>query len=64
MPLGSLVIETLTPLEPSRRCFRMIGGVLVERTVKEVLPTLTTNREQAGLLESTSCINLIVRLKP
>ena len=26
----------------------MIGGVLVERTVKEVLPALETNKEQVG----------------
>ena len=24
--------------------FRMVGGVLVERTVKEVIPALTNNR--------------------
>jgi hypothetical protein len=27
----------------------MIGGVLVERTVKEVLPALETNKEQVSL---------------
>ncbi|KAG0221599.1 Prefoldin [Mortierella sp. GBAus27b] len=41
----TLVIETLTPLDPDRRCFRLVGGVLVERTVKEVLPALKTNQE-------------------
>ncbi|KAF0304358.1 Prefoldin subunit 2 [Amphibalanus amphitrite] len=41
-----MVIETLTGVDPSRKCFRMIGGVLVERTVREVLPALTTNRDQ------------------
>ncbi|KAL8995472.1 MAG: hypothetical protein Q9188_006803 [Gyalolechia gomerana] len=38
-----LVLETLTPLPEDRKCFRMINGVLVERTVKEVLPALQTN---------------------
>ena len=28
-----------------RKCFRMINGVLVERTVKEVLPALQTNAD-------------------
>ena len=27
----------------------MVGGVLVERTVKEVLPALTSNRDQVIL---------------
>mmetsp|Transcript_23436 Transcript_23436/g.32732 ORF Transcript_23436/g.32732 Transcript_23436/m.32732 type:complete len:114 (+) Transcript_23436:115-456(+) len=40
-----LVEETLVPLDPSRRAFRLVGGVLVERTVQEVLPSVKTNRE-------------------
>ncbi|KAJ5364060.1 uncharacterized protein N7496_009773 [Penicillium cataractarum] len=40
-----LVIETLDPLPEDRKCFRMVNGVLVERTVKEVLPTLKTNSD-------------------
>ncbi|KAI4217283.1 MAG: hypothetical protein LQ351_000592 [Letrouitia transgressa] len=40
-----LVLDTLKPLPESRKCFRMINGVLVERTVKDVLPALTTNSE-------------------
>jgi prefoldin subunit 2 len=38
-----LVIDSISPLEPERKCFRMVGGVLVERTIKEVLPALETN---------------------
>lgn len=45
----SLVINAIKPLDPSRRCYRMIGGVLVERTIKEVLPAVQTNK--AGLEE-------------
>ncbi|KAK4746377.1 hypothetical protein SAY87_012689 [Trapa incisa] len=41
----SLVINTIQPLDPSRRCYRMIGGVLVERTVREVLPAVQRNKE-------------------
>lgn len=36
-----LVIQQLTPLEPSRKAYRLVGGVLMERTVGEVLPLLT-----------------------
>ncbi|KAB8232244.1 Prefoldin beta-like protein [Aspergillus alliaceus] len=40
-----LVIETLDPLPEERTCFRMVNGVLVERTIKDVLPTLKTNSD-------------------
>ncbi|CAG8637326.1 12431_t:CDS:2, partial [Acaulospora morrowiae] len=29
------VIDTISPLNGDRKCFRLVGGVLVERTVKE-----------------------------
>lgn len=41
-----IVIETLRGVELTRKCFRMFGGVLVERTVAEVLPELISNYEQ------------------
>lgn len=40
-----LVLETLEPLSGERKCFRMINGVLVERTVQEVVPALKTNSD-------------------
>ncbi|KAJ5601291.1 hypothetical protein N7510_010825 [Penicillium lagena] len=40
-----LVVETLEPLPQDRKCFRMVNGVLVERTVKDVLPLLKTNSD-------------------
>ncbi|XP_032116830.1 prefoldin subunit 2 isoform X1 [Sapajus apella] len=42
----SLVIDTLKEVDETRKCYRMVGGVLVERTVKEVLPALENNKEQ------------------
>ena len=39
------MLDTLTPLPGERKCFRMINGVLVERTVKDVLPALQINSD-------------------
>lgn len=47
------VIETLREVQktsPERKCFRMIGGVLVERNVKEVLPALEGNLAGVSLV--------------
>jgi chaperonin cofactor prefoldin len=41
-----LVCETLKPLDESRRCYQLLGGVLVERTVKDVLPVVEKNCTQ------------------
>lgn len=40
------VIDTLKTVESSRKCFRLIGGVLVEQTVEVVLPQLEQNKNQ------------------
>ncbi|CAM9250991.1 unnamed protein product [Ectocarpus sp. 8 AP-2014] len=40
-----MVVDTLEPLEGTRRAYRLVGGVLVERTVGEVLPTVKANQE-------------------
>jgi hypothetical protein len=39
------VLETLEPLDGDRTCFRLINGILTERTVKDVIPALKTNTE-------------------
>ena len=49
-----LVIETLEGVEKDRKCFRMVGGVLVERKVGEVEPALVSNRDKVRL--NTYCI--------
>lgn len=48
------VIKTLVPLDPNRKCFRLIGGVLVERTVAEVLPAVKNNNEQIRMVSGGS----------
>lgn len=40
------VLETLAGVPQDRKCFRMIGGVLVERKVAEVIPAVEARREQ------------------
>ncbi|ETN37180.1 uncharacterized protein HMPREF1541_08170 [Cyphellophora europaea CBS 101466] len=32
-------------IEGNRKCFRLINGVLVERTIEDVLPALSTNSD-------------------
>ncbi|XP_033641500.1 prefoldin subunit 2-like [Asterias rubens] len=45
-----LVIEALKDVNGERKCFRLVGGVLVERTVKDVTPALQHNKDQLGKL--------------
>ncbi|KAG7355423.1 prefoldin subunit domain containing protein [Nitzschia inconspicua] len=40
-----LVEDTLKPLDGGRRAYRLVGDVLVERSVAEVLPSITKNKE-------------------
>merc|ERR1719183_836947 len=42
----TLVLKAFEKVEPTRRCFRMIGGVLCERTVAEVRPAVESNKEK------------------
>ena len=35
-----LVMDAIKDLEPTRKCWRSVGGVLVERTIAEVVPAL------------------------
>lgn len=45
------VVKALEQLDPHRKCFRLVGEVLVERTVKEVLPAVKSNKDQMDMLE-------------
>lgn len=40
------MIDTLKTVDENRKCFRLIGGVLTEQTVKETLPNLVQNKDQ------------------
>jgi len=43
-----LVLEALDPLDTGRKCFRMVGSVIVERTVSDIKPALQNNLVQVG----------------
>ncbi|KAM5126444.1 prefoldin subunit 2, partial [Mantella aurantiaca] len=53
-----LVIDTLRDVDQGRKCYRMVGGVLVERTVKEVLPALENNKDQINKIIETLTVQL------
>ena len=40
--------DELRGLEPARRAFRLVGGVLAERTVEQVLPEVAANYESVS----------------
>lgn len=41
-----VVLDTLSSADPDRKCYRMVGGALVESDVKTTLPILTTKRDK------------------
>lgn len=45
-----LVIDTMTPVAKDRKAFRLLNGVLVEKTVGDVLPTLQSNMSNLGVV--------------
>lgn len=46
----TLVLQTLEPLEEGRKCFRLVGGVLVEQTVGTTRPTVQGNMDNLKLV--------------
>ncbi|OXU22090.1 prefoldin subunit 2 [Nasonia vitripennis] len=48
-----IVIDTLKNVDGKRKCYRMIGGILCERTVEEVMPTLLVNKDQLAKVIET-----------
>ncbi|KAF3762380.1 hypothetical protein M406DRAFT_63302 [Cryphonectria parasitica EP155] len=57
------VLTTLEPLAEDRKCFRMINGVLVEMTIKDVLPSLKTNTEGLKKVEKDLKEQLLAKQK-
>ena len=53
------VLETISPLNASRKAFRLVGDILVERSVGEIMPALSSNKEslQKVIMTLTSSLN-------
>jgi prefoldin subunit 2 len=47
-----LVLEALGAAAPDRRAWQLVGDVLVERTVAEVLPATAANRDSLAALSA------------
>lgn len=45
-----LVINSMTTMAPERKAFRLIGGVLVQQTVAEVLPAVLSHQQMVKQL--------------
>ncbi|KAK9907474.1 hypothetical protein WJX75_004342 [Coccomyxa subellipsoidea] len=41
-----LVLKALEPMDGDRKCYRVVGEILVERTVAEVKPAVKGNKKQ------------------
>lgn len=41
-----IVLQTLSNSEPSRKCYRMVGGALVESNVETTVPILKTKKDR------------------
>ena len=41
----SLVLSVVSKMDGDRKCYQLIGGVLVERSIEMVIPDLTYKRE-------------------
>ncbi|EAN80218.1 prefoldin subunit 2, putative [Trypanosoma brucei brucei TREU927] len=56
-----LVADTLKPLNGDRRCHRLVGGALIERTVADILPELVENIK--GIEEALAQLNKMLTEK-
>eukprot|EP00055_Hartaetosiga_balthica_P003040 m.6229 g.6229 ORF g.6229 m.6229 type:complete len:117 (+) comp2562_c0_seq1:57-407(+) len=45
-----IVVETLSKTPKDRKCFRLVGEVLMERTVAEILPAVEKNKNQIEIM--------------
>ena len=45
-----LIIENIKDLNPERRAWRLIGGILVEKTIGEINPELANNLQSVNFI--------------
>mmetsp|Transcript_28234 Transcript_28234/g.63036 ORF Transcript_28234/g.63036 Transcript_28234/m.63036 type:complete len:145 (-) Transcript_28234:110-544(-) len=48
-----LVMDSISTMEPARKAWRLVGGVLIQQTVGEVLPAISTHQEMIKKLLET-----------
>eukprot|EP00116_Pleurobrachia_bachei_P014053 sb/3474315/ len=59
-----LVLDALNEVkDPSRKCYQLVGGVLVERTVQQVKPNLQNNNSKITSLINSLDKSLEVKSK-
>ena len=54
-----LVYDTIKDLDLTRKCWRMVGGVMVERTIGEIMPPLKAKID-AEVINSILPISLLI----
>mmetsp|Transcript_35149 Transcript_35149/g.71658 ORF Transcript_35149/g.71658 Transcript_35149/m.71658 type:complete len:146 (-) Transcript_35149:238-675(-) len=58
-----LVIDSISKLESGRKAFRLVGGVLIQQTVGDVLPAVTSHQSMVKQLLEKVMENLNMKEK-
>ncbi len=49
-PCCRLVLNSITKMDGARKCYQLVGGVLVEKTIETVIPDVTFNKDRVRTL--------------
>ena len=55
------MLEALKDIPDDRKCFRLVGGVLVERTKQQVVPAVEENVRNVSLMISDEVTLVLTR---
>lgn len=58
-----LVAEALQQVDPKRKCYRLMGGVLIEHVVEDVIPALDKNKDQLETMVTNAKQELVEKGK-